>query len=137
MGQSGNTQAAIDHAERVGAGLVEAATEERRAVLRHKYVRVVPTKWLMPDGGVSALFVMKSFDLSSTGIRLLSKQVIHTGTRGVALLRKAQGPGALVGLEVTHFGYAHDMLNACGCRFVAIPENLKHVTEAVLRQHSR
>lgn len=137
MGQSGNTQAAIDHAERVGAGLVEAASEERRAVLRHKYVRVVPTRWLMPDGGVSALFVMKSFDLSSTGIRLLSRQVIHTGTRGVALLHKAQGPGALVGLEVTHFGYAHDMLNACGCRFVAIHENLKHVTEAVLRERSR
>ncbi len=135
MGQSGNTQAAIEHAERVGAGLTPAlACDERRAVLRYKYDRVVPTRWLLPDGGLSALFLMRSFDLSTTGIRLLSRQVIQNGTRGVALLRKAEGPGALVGLEVTHFGYSGAMLNACGCRFVPIADALKAVTESALRR---
>jgi hypothetical protein len=55
---------------------------------------------------------------------LIGPQMAHVGQRGVVCIPKADGPPALVGLEVLHTAYVGKMRYATGCRFIAVPQDL-------------
>jgi hypothetical protein len=93
------------------------ADAERRESRRVRYSAVVAIVLVTRDGQRWGPMSVQAKDISSTGMAVVSRSMIHPGLRGAVQLQRSDKALAIVGVEVIHSRYAGQMLHETGLRF--------------------
>lgn len=102
----------------------EATESDRRLNDRKPYEALVAVVLVQPEGGSSDPIVLRAIDISVGGMGVVSRQMLHPGTRGAVQLVRSNGQRALVGFETRHSRYTGSLRHETGLEFTALPEGL-------------
>ena len=73
-----------------------------------------------PDGGKSIATVLRCKDISSSGLSILSRYMLHVGHEGAILILRSNGEEIMLGVKVVHCSYVGDMNHESGLRFIEL-----------------
>ena len=121
---SATTDRDIDHLIDVVQGKAEPPTDdkEHRGNRRHEWAGPIAFVQTTQTGGKSIPTVLQCRDISSTGIGVTSRYMLHVGFEGAVLMERASGERVILGVTVAFCNYVGDAGHHCGLRFVATPE---------------
>jgi len=107
-----------------GASEADPADAENRSTRRCEYGAPVAFVQWTPTGGKSIATIVSTKNISSTGVCVTSRYMLHVGHEGVLLMRRSNGEEVLVGVKVVHSNYVGDMKHESGLSFIKVPANL-------------
>lgn len=105
-----------------GAIEVEAADAENRRTIRAPYERAIGFVQWTPDGGKSIATVVKCKDISSAGLCVVSRYMLHIGHEGAVLMLRSNGEEVMLGVKVVHCSYVGDMNHESGLAFIDLSD---------------
>ena len=94
---------------------------EHRSTRRHEYDGLVSFVQWTPTGGKSISTVVRCKNISSTGLCIQSRYMLHVGHEGVILMARSDGEEVMLGVKVVHSSYVGDMNHQSGLRFIDVP----------------
>jgi hypothetical protein len=111
--------------QRHGAfGPPESNPRDRRSKRRHAYRAYVVIILVSPTGDRGKPILLRAKDISHTGMRVSSKQMIYPGSEGAVQMIRSNGRIALIGIEVKYCKYVGDMEHHTGLEFIPLPRGL-------------
>ncbi|MFW5653160.1 MAG: PilZ domain-containing protein [Planctomycetota bacterium] len=105
----------------------QGAAEEidpRRAHARHEWRQLVQVAFLVNSTPMVPMSLM-AVDLSRGGLGLISKNMVHPGTIGIAMLRKTGSEFIVRAVEVVHCRYVQPRQHMLGTRWTSVPSHLR------------
>ena len=75
-----------------------------------------------PEGVKSIATIVQCRNISSTGLSVVSRYMLHTGHEGVVLMKRSNGEEVMLGVKVVHCSYVGDMNHQSGLRFIDVPD---------------
>ncbi|MBT8484593.1 MAG: PilZ domain-containing protein [Phycisphaerales bacterium] len=106
-----------------GASDLEPTDVEQRNTRRVDHVSPVGFVQWTPTGGKSIPTVVSCKNISSSGMCVISRFMLHVGHEGAVLMRRSNGEEVLLGVRVVHCSYVGDMKHESGLTFIEVPEN--------------
>ena len=76
---------------------------------------------MTPSGAKSIPTVVQCKNISSTGMCVISRYMLHKDHEGAVLVRRSNGADAIVGVRVVHCRYTGDMEHESGLEFIPLP----------------
>ena len=101
--------------------------EERRSNQRFPYTGDFTLTLMTDEPGVIQHVVVQARNISTTGLGVVSRQMIHPGREGVTDLIRSDGKTVQVGVRVVRCHYCGDMVHSTGLEFIAVPKVLAGV----------
>ncbi len=113
----------IDHIIDVARGAVDAepVDVEHRNNRRCDFDADIAFVQWTPTGGKSISTVVRGKNISSTGICVISRFMLHVGHEGAVLLSRSDGTEVILGVRVVHCSYVGDMKHESGLTFIEVP----------------
>lgn len=127
------TDQIIDEAQGVTAETAPHA--ERRAAPRLSYDAYVALLLISPLGDRGQPMVLRTKDISFSGISVISRNMIYPGSTGAMQMVRSDGYTALVGVSVATSRYLGNMLHMTGMEFVPLPVGV--TAEEFMDKHGR
>ena len=75
-----------------------------------------------PEGLKSIATIVQCRNISSTGLCVMSRYMLHAGHEGVVLMKRSNGEEVMLGVKVVHCSYIGDMNHQSGLRFIDVPD---------------
>jgi hypothetical protein len=100
-----------------GAVAADSRDQEQRSNIRYPFEGRVALVQKTPGGGKSIVTVVAAKDISSTGLCVRSRYLLHVGYEGAVLLRRSNGQQSIAGVRVIHSRYAGSMMHESGLAF--------------------
>ncbi|MCP3902146.1 MAG: hypothetical protein GY715_00805 [Planctomycetes bacterium] len=96
---------------------------ENRGTRRHDYGGLVAFVQWTPTGGKSISTVVRCKNISSTGLCIQSRYMLHVGHEGALLMLRSSGEEVMLGVKVVHSAYVGEMTHESGLEFCEVHEN--------------
>jgi hypothetical protein len=97
--------------------------EERRTNQRLPFGEIMLTL-LTEEPGVIQRVLVQAKNISTTGLGVISRQMIHPGREGITDLVRSDGKVVQVGVRVVRCHYCGAMVHSTGLEFIAVPKTL-------------
>ncbi len=104
-----------------GTAEPESGDLESRGTRRHEHDAVMGFVQRTPDGGKSIPTLVRSKNISPTGMCIISRYMLHVGHEGVVLMTRTNGAEVLLGVKVVHCVYVGEMKHESGFEFIEVP----------------
>lgn len=116
---------AIDQIIDVARGVADAQADdvENRNNRRCVYDGELAFVQWTPTGGKSIATMVKCKNISSTGVCVISRYMLHVGHEGAILLARSNGEEVILGVRVVHCAYVGDMKHESGLTFIEVPSH--------------
>lgn len=101
-----------------GKAAAAAADVEHRGTRRCALDLPVALVQWTAEGGKSIPALLQAKDISSKGIGVSSRYMLHVGHEGVVLLLRPRGEPVVIGVKVVHSRYAGRMTHESGLAFI-------------------
>lgn len=98
--------------------------EERRTNQRLPYRGEFMLTLLTEEPGVIQRVLVQAKNISTTGLGVISRQMIHPGREGSTELMRSDGKVVQVGVRVVRCHYCGAMAHSTGLEFIAVPKML-------------
>ena len=121
---SNNRMHDIDRILDVARGAIEGEPMdvENRRTVRTPYGEAIGFVQWTPDGGKSIATVVRGKDISSSGLSILSRYMLHVGHEGAILILRSNAEEIMLGVKVVHCSYVGDMNHESGLTFIKLSE---------------
>jgi len=106
-----------------GVGNAEPIDVENRGNRRCNYEADLAFVQWTPTGGKSIATMVKCKNISSTGMCVVSRYMLHVGHEGAILLARSNGEEVILGVRVIHCSYVGDMKHESGLIFIEVPSH--------------
>lgn len=100
-----------------------AVAHDMREHERFEITRMVEVTWIHGDE-LTAPIRVEMTDISRGGCRLMTRQMVNPGSRGILLLCKGPDDVIIRCFEILHCQYASGLKHACGAKWVAMPAGI-------------
>jgi hypothetical protein len=117
---SGLTDQLIDEASELTSSVVE-----RRSQQRHPFDGRIVMLLLSETGTPLPPIVVHGKNISSGGMCVVSRQMIHPESLGAIQLARTDGRVALIGIQVRYSVYVGNMRHNTGIEFVPLPPTIE------------
>ena len=114
----------IDRIIDVATGVEDAEPadlENRRTRRAELDTPMALVQWT-PGGGKSISTIVTGKNISSTGLCVLSRYMLHVGQEGVILMLRSNGEAVMLGVKAVHSSYVGDMKHESGLTFIPAPK---------------
>jgi hypothetical protein len=117
---------AIDRMIDIASGATDSPPDdiENRGTRRMPFEAPVAFVQWTPSGGKSIPTLVATKNISSSGMCVVSRYMLHVGHEGVVLIQRGSGEEVLLGVRVVHCEYVGEMQHESGLEFIAVPSNL-------------
>jgi hypothetical protein len=119
-GEDDMSSSPIDHIIDVASGAAEADASdvENRGTRRFEYGGEIALVQWTPTGGKSIPTTVRCKNVSSSGMCVVSRYMLHVGHEGAILIKRSNGEEVILGVKVVHCSYVGDMDHESGVEFV-------------------
>ena len=113
----------IDHLIDIVNGEAQPESEdlEHRTTRRYEHDAAIGFVQMTPSGVKSIPTVVHCKNMSSTGMCVISRYMLHVGHEGAVLMRRSNGTKVILGVRVVHCNYIGEMKHQSGYEFIDLP----------------